>query len=150
MIKGIYNRRLLNFIGAISCIIALGSGTIAANQSSLTSLNTNPLGMGEPSVIVQQQNSEFTTNLYVVMYISSGITLASLILAYNIFNRSQNSIEQLTQNMLVLTATTSKIANSVQSLSNTVNVRPCIIERIDFWNKMHEMGFKDTSKNSTK
>jgi len=143
MIKEIYNRRLLNFIGAISCIIALGSGTIAANQSSL---NTNPLGMGEPSVIVQQQNSEFTTNLYVVMYISSGITLASLILAYNIFNRSQKSIEQLTQNMLALTETTSKIASSVHGLNNSINVRPCLLERHDFWNKMEEMGFKDRSK----
>ena len=135
-------RKILSIVALCSCMVALSTGSMIATNAS----PSTPLGMHEPSILVSQQHSETTTNLYVIMYISSGITLASMALALSIFVRSAQSIDKLTDNLHEIIVaeghTNSKVEGLTQAIGNLnghLAQKPCLIERADFWKSMEKV-----------
>ena len=99
-------------------------------------------GISVPKELIKTEES---TNLYIIMYISSGITLASMVLAYNIFNRSSISLDKVGDNIIKLTECAAKTLQAVESngrqiasTTNKMDIRPCLLETKSFWRGMED------------
>jgi hypothetical protein len=147
--------KLVKTVGLFFYIVTIFCGVIIANGNTITNGGSNSdyvmysvnsvnkhMGMSDPGAIVKEQRSELSTNIYVVMYVSSGITLASLFLAYRIFDRSQVGIDKISENVLQLTKHSGVIASQIEAMGANIALKPCQLDKIEFWNKMDEMGFK--------